>query len=156
MGLLPSSNLHQDAERRGRHPERALERKAGDVVCLSAGAYGDVTLTGIRHADNVILAPAPGASVHLGSMTFVGPGTSADLTVQGLHIDSGVVVRTGSPGGLVFQYNTIENISQGYTYYFYADGSSSGNYTQTGVKMLYNQIDRVGACLKVDEAQAWH
>lgn len=127
--------------------------KPGNVVCLNAGRYGDVTLAGISHSGDVTLAPAPHASVHLGSLTFVGPDTSSNLTVQGLHIDGGVSVRIGSPGGLVFEYNTIENIPRGYAYYFYARGSSSGNYTQTGVRMLYNQIDHVGACLEVDGGQ---
>jgi hypothetical protein len=128
--------------------------KAGDVVCLSAGRYGDVTLTGISHSSNVTLAPTPGANVNLGRLTFVGPATSSNLTVQGFHINSGIAERSGTPGGLVFQYNTIENLPRGYAYYFYADGSSPGSYTQTGVKMLYNQIDHVGACLEVDGGNA--
>lgn len=124
--------------------------KPGDTVCLGAGSYGDVTLTGINHSSNVTLAPAPGADVQLGRLTFVGPVTTSNLTVEGLHLDSGVAVRTGTPGGLVFQYNTIEHLPRGYAFYFYAAGSSPGSFTQTGVKMLYNQIDYVGACVEVD------
>jgi hypothetical protein len=122
----------------------------GDVVCLSAGAYGSVELTGISPAGNITLAPVPGAAAHLTSLTFVGPATSANLTVQGLYIDSGVAVRTGTPGGLVFRYDTIENVPRGYAFYFYAAGSSPGHYTQSGVEMLNNQIDHVGACLEID------
>jgi hypothetical protein len=124
--------------------------KPGAVVCLNPGTYGDVTLTGINHSRTVTLAPTPGASVHIGGLTFVGPRTTSNLTVEGLFIDSGVDDRTGTPGGLVFRYDTIEGVRGGYAYYFYADGSSSGNYTQRGVKMLYNRIDHVGACLEVD------
>lgn len=123
---------------------------AGDVVCLAAGSYGDVELSGISHSSPVTLAPVPGATVHLGALVFVGPHTTSNLTVQGLYIDGGVAVRTGTPGGLVFQYDTIHNISRGFAFYFYANGSSAGSYTQTGVKILYNQIDHVGACLEVD------
>jgi len=123
---------------------------AGDVVCLAAGSYGDVELSGISHSSPVTLAPVAGASVHLGALVFVGPQTTSNLTVQGLYIDGGVAVRIGSPHGLVFQYDTVHNIARGFAFYFYANGSSAGSYTQTGVKMLYNQIDHVGACLEVD------
>jgi hypothetical protein len=88
--------------------------------------------------------------VHLGALVFVGPHTTSNLTIQGLYIDGGVAVRTGTPGGLVFQYDTIHDIPRGFAYYFYANGSSPGNYTQAGVKILYSQIDHVGACLEVD------
>ncbi len=123
---------------------------SGDVVCLAAGSYGDVELSGISHSSTVTLAPVPGATVHLGALVFVGPKTTSNLTVQGLYIDGGVAVRIGTPQGLVFQYDTIQNIPRGFAYYFYANGSSSGSYTQSGVKILYNQIDHVGACLEVD------
>jgi hypothetical protein len=123
---------------------------AGDVVCLAAGSYGDVELSGISHSSAVTLAPVPGATVHLGALVFVGPKTTSNLTVQGLYIDGGVAVRIGTPHGLVFQYDTIHDIPRGFAYYFYANGSSAGSYTQSGVKVLYNQIDHVGACLEVD------
>lgn len=126
------------------------QAKPKDVICLATGSYGDVTLTGISHSANVTLGPAPGASVHFGKLLFTGPAPSANLTVQGLHIDSGVDYLTGTAGGVVFRNNTIENIPNGFAYYFYANGSSSGGYTQRGVKLLYNQIDHVGACLEVD------
>lgn len=83
-------------------------------------------------------------------LTFVGPGTVSNRTIQRLHTDGGVADRTGSAGGLVFRYDTIDNVSRGYAYYFYAEGSSLGSYTQRGVQIHCNQIDHVGACLEVD------
>jgi hypothetical protein len=48
----------------------------------------------------------------------------------------------------VFQYNTISYNAQGTGFYFDADGNGA-NGTQTGVKILDNQIDHVGECLEV-------
>lgn len=138
--LRPGSNLQLEL----------AHAHSGDTVCLAAGSYGDVELSGISHSSPVTLAPVPGAAVHLGALVFVGPETTSNLTVQGLYIDGGIAVRIGTPRGLVFQYDTIHNIAQGFAYYFYANGSSPGSYTQSGVKILYNQIDHVGACVEVD------
>jgi hypothetical protein len=128
--------------------QSALSRAGpGAVVCLAAGDYGDVTLSGIAPSGNVTLAPAPGAAVTFESLTLTG-SPSANLTIQGLEIPGGVQDLAGTPGGLVFQYDTISHNAAGYGFYFDADGNG-GNNTQSGVKILYNQIDYVGECLGV-------
>jgi hypothetical protein len=132
----------------GSNVETALQNASpGDVVCLAAGNWSDPNLSGIAPSSNITLAAAPGATVNLASLTIGGPGVSKNLTVQGFHI-GGVSDITGTPGGLVFQYNTLENLPQNFAFYFYADGSGNG-FTQTGVKILYNQMDYVGDCLTV-------
>ena len=132
----------------GSNIESALHSAApGSVVCLAAGNWSDPNLSGIAPSSNVTLAAAPGATVNLASLTISGTSVSKNLTVQGFHI-GGVTVISGTPGGLVFQYNTLENLPQDYAFYFYADGSGNG-FTQSGVKILYNQMDYVGDCLTV-------
>jgi hypothetical protein len=132
----------------GANIENALSRAApGDMVCLSAGNYGAVTLSGIAPAGNITLAAQPGAVVTLNQLTLTGAANS-NLTVQGFNISRGVQDVSGTPGGLVFQYNTISYNAHDYGFYFDADGNG-GNNTQTGVKILYNQIDHVGECLAV-------
>jgi hypothetical protein len=121
------------------------QAKPGAVICLAAGDYGDVTLGGIAPSGNVTLAPSPGATVTFTSLTLAG-SPSANLTIQGFEIPGGVQDLTGTPGGLVFQYDTISYNAAGYGFFFDADGTG-GNHTQNGVKILYNQIDHVGECL---------
>jgi hypothetical protein len=120
---------------------------AGTVVCLNTGNYGKVTLAGIAPPGNVTLAPAPGATVTFVDLTLTG-SPSSNLTIQGFFIPGGVADDTGTPGGLVFQYNTVSHVAQGYAFYFDAGGNGNGG-TQTGVQILHNQIDHVGECLAV-------
>jgi hypothetical protein len=120
---------------------------AGTVVCLNAGNYGSVTLSGIAPSGNVTLAPAPGATVTINDLTLTG-APSSNLTIQGFFIPGGVDDETGTPGGLVFQYNTISHHAHGYGFYFDAGGNGQDG-TQTGVQILDNQIDHVGECLAV-------
>jgi hypothetical protein len=119
------------------------------VVCLRAGDYGSVRLSGISPARRLTLAPVPGAKVRFSELMLTG-GPSSKLTVQGFHIARGVSDATSTPGGLVFQYNTISRDPQGYGFYFdpFGDG---GHGTQVGVKILHNRIDHVGECLAVPE-----
>jgi hypothetical protein len=119
----------------------------GSVVCLNAGDYGSVTLSGIAPAGNITLAPTPGAAVTFEELTLTGDPNS-NLTIQGFNIPGGVQDVSGTPGGLVFQYNTISHIAQGYGFYFDANGNGGSN-TQNGVRILHNQIDHVGECLAV-------
>lgn len=116
-------------------------------MCLGAGSYGHVTLSGIAPTATVTLAPAPGAAVTFADLTLTG-SPSSNLTVQGFNIPGGVTDAAGTPGGLVFQYNTVSHNAAGYGFYFDADGNG-GNNTQTGVEIVYNQIDYVGECLAV-------
>jgi hypothetical protein len=120
---------------------------AGTVVCLNAGNYGSVTLSGIAPPGNVTLAPAPGATVTFTDFTLTG-APSSNLTIQGFFIPGGVDDETGTPGGLVFQYNTISHHAQGYGFYFDAGGNGA-NGTQSGIQILNNQIDHVGECLAI-------
>jgi hypothetical protein len=121
--------------------------RPGAVVCLSAGNYGSVTISGISPPDRITLAPVPGARVVLTDLTLTG-APSANLTVQGLHIPGGVADEAGSPGGLVFRYNTISHNAHGYGFYFDAGGNGHGG-TQTGVHISHNRIDHVGECLAI-------
>ncbi len=128
--------------------ESALSRAGpGTVVCLSPGNYGNVTLTGIAPTANVTLAPVPGGSVTFSELTLSG-SANANLTIQGFNIPGGVQDVSATPGGLVFQYNTISHNAAGYGFYFDADGNG-GNNTQYGVQILHNEIDYVGECLAV-------
>jgi hypothetical protein len=92
--------------------------------------------------------PAPGANVHIKGITIGGPGNSKNLLIEGFYIDGSVQGICGTTGGLTFRYNTIQNLSQDFGFYFYANGCGSGH-TQNGVSMLNNQIDHVGDCLTV-------
>jgi hypothetical protein len=128
--------------------QQALSRaRTGAVVCLSAGNYGSVTLSGISPPGRVTLAPVPDARVTFTDLTITG-GASSNLTIQGFHIPGGVSDDTSTPGGLVFQYDTISHNPHDYGFYFDADGNGR-NGTQTGIKMLHNRIDHVGECLAV-------
>lgn len=128
------------------------EARAGDVICLQAGDWGDVTLSNISPAGDVTLAAAPGQQVHVGSLTIQGqsdsPSPTDNLTVRGLFIDGGVQDLTDTSGGLVFEHNTISRIRQGYGFYFNSDGNG-GSHAQSGVVIRDNRIDRVGECLAI-------
>jgi hypothetical protein len=71
---------------------------AGTVVCLNAGNYGEVTLSGIAPPGNVTLAPTPGATVTFTALVLTG-APSSNLTIQGFFIPGGVVDATGTPRG---------------------------------------------------------
>ncbi|HEX5194080.1 MAG TPA: hypothetical protein VFW09_14860 [Solirubrobacteraceae bacterium] len=132
----------------GRNIQHALSRaRPGAVVCLNAGDYGSVTIHGISPSARVTLAPVPGARVVFRDLTVTG-APSSNLTVQGFHIPGGVDDETGSPGGLVFQYDTISRNAHGYGFYFDAGGNGAGG-TQTGIQIRHNRIDHVGECLAV-------
>jgi hypothetical protein len=129
-----------------------LKAVPGEIVCLKGGNYGPLTLTDIAPAGNVTFAAAPGPPVHIQGLTIAGQGdTQSDtrnLTIQGFWIDRGVQDLTDTSGGLVFQFNTISHVRQGYGFYFDADGNG-GTHSQAGVELLYNKIDHVGECLAV-------
>ena len=121
--------------------------RPGAVVCLRAGDYGSVTIAGISPPGRITLAPVPGARVVFKDLTVTG-APSSNLTVQGFHIPGGVDDEAGSPGGLVFQYNTISHNAHDYGFYFDAGGNGDGG-TQTGVQIRHNRIDHVGECLAI-------
>ena len=128
--------------------QHALSRARADaVVCLDAGNYGSVKLSGISPLDRVTLAPIPGTRVTFSDLTITG-AASSNLTIQGFHIPGGVSDDTATPGGLVFQYDTISHNPHDYGFYFDADGNRR-NGTQTGIQMLHDRIDHVGECLAV-------
>jgi hypothetical protein len=128
------------------------DAEPGQVICLDAGDWGDVTLTRVAPAGNVTLAAAPGQSVHLGSLTIEGqsdsPSPTDNLTIRGFWIDQGVSDLTDTNGGLVFEHNTITQIRQGYGFYFNPDGNG-GSHAQSGVRMVSNRISQVGECLAI-------
>ena len=66
--------------------------------------------------------------------------------MQGLHAQS-FNGNAATDGGITFQYDSVENVSQGIAFKLYsaAHGNTSGMIT--GVTMQYNQIDHVGQCL---------
>jgi hypothetical protein len=66
---------------------------AETVVCLGAGAYGHLTLSG-AHAGNVTVEPTPGASA---SLAGVSVGTEAsDITIHNFAIGGGVSIGVGA------------------------------------------------------------
>ena len=132
----------------GANIQHALSQaRPGAVVCLHAGDYGSVTIGGISPSRRITLAPVPGERVVLRDLTVTG-APSSNLTVQGLHIPGGVDDEAGSPGGLVFQYDTISHNAHGYGFYFDAGGNGHDG-IQVGVQIRHNRIDDVGECLAV-------
>ncbi len=134
-----------------------LQAGPGNVICLKPGNWGPIVLTDVAPPANVTLAAAPGAPVHLRELTIAGradaPSATRNLTVRGFWIDRGVQDLTDTSGGLVFRYDTIQDIRQGYGFYFDADGNG-GTHAQSGVTMRDDRIDHVGECLAVDGGTA--
>jgi hypothetical protein len=133
-------------------PTALAHADPGQVLCLDAGDWGDITLSDVSPAGNVTLAAAPGQTVHLHSLTIEGqsdaPSPTDNLTVRGFWIDRGVQDLTDTTGGLVFEHNTIARIRQGYGFYFDPDGNG-GSHAQAGVIIANNRISQVGECLAV-------
>ena len=124
----------------------------GQVICLDAGDWGDVTLSDVAPSGNVTLAAAPDQTVHLRSLTIEGqsdsPSPTDNLTVRGFWIDHGVADLTDTTGGLVFEHDTISGIRQGYGFYFNSDGNG-GSHSQSGVVIRNTRVSDVGQCLAV-------
>lgn len=116
-------------------------------MCLAAGSYGTVNITGVTPASTVTLAAVNGAKVTIDDLNIT--GATQNLTVEGITFTGTVYDMAAVAGGVVFQYNTSENIGDFDAYHFYAHGSG-GTGTQSGISMLYNQMDHLGECLEVD------
>lgn len=129
--------------------EAALAGAApGSVVCLNGGHWPDPQLSGVDPSRNVTIAAAPGQAVYMTGLTMTGPGAVGNLTFQGIRFTAGVRGVGAITGGLVFKYNTLENIRDTYAFYFY--GNANGDQgLQSGVSIRYNQIDHVGQCLEL-------
>jgi hypothetical protein len=78
--------------------------KAEVIVCLSAGSYGHLTLSG-THADIVTVEPTPGASASVAGLS-VAEGAS-DITIHNLSIGGGVSVGVGA-AHIVVDHNDID------------------------------------------------
>lgn len=117
---------------------------AGATVCLNPGAWGNISLDdAMSPASNVTLAATPGDTVTTGYISF--DATISNLTVEGFHAN-GFGVFDPSTGGIVLQYNTIENQSKAIAISIDAGQHGSSGHA-IGVVMQYNQIDNVGQCL---------
>lgn len=121
---------------------------SGSVVCLNGGHWPDPQLSNITPLRNVTVAAAPGQPVYMAGLTMVGPGAVGNLTFQGIRFTLGVRGIGAITGGLMFKYDTFENIPNSYAFYFYGNGHGDLA-TQTGVSILYTQIDHVGQCLEL-------
>ncbi len=66
--------------------------KAGAVVCLAAGSYGQVSIT-TTPASNATLTAAPGAHVVVGGVNIA----ASNITVSQLHSTGTINVGSGSP-----------------------------------------------------------
>jgi hypothetical protein len=132
----------------------------GAVVCLNAGNWSAITLSGIAPASpGVTLAATPGQTVVVPGFTVTGSNTR-NLTIEGFSItrpgggsyngnNTGIQLLCGISGGVSLRYNTIENQSGGYGIYSYPDSCGNGH-TQTGIDVEYNQIDHVSTGIEID------
>ena len=77
---------------------------AGTAICLSAGSYGPLELSG-THAGNVTIEPVPGATASL-----EGVGVAADssyITIHNFHISGGVSLAAGD-SHITVDHNDID------------------------------------------------
>ena|GEM_PF-2013204 len=95
----------------------------GAVICLNSGSYGNIALTSKAYSSDVIVQPASGATVTVGSVTlnavthlrFTGVGgASATMSVGGSEID----VSSGCSTNITFNYVTYT--SGAFTYPTYS------------------------------------
>ena len=81
---------------------------AGAVICLTAGSYGDLTLSNVTKSGTVTVRPIAGATVTLGSYTY---SDSSNITLTGsggtLNLDGG----DGDPGGSGSQNMTVSYVN---------------------------------------------
>ncbi len=83
--------------------------KAGAVVCLAAGTYGQVSIT-TTPASNATLTAAPGAHVVVGGVNIA----ASNITVSQLHSTGTINVGSGSPYP-GFSHDVIEHNDVGPT-----------------------------------------
>ncbi len=83
--------------------------KAGAVVCLAAGTYGQVSIT-TTPASNATLTAAPGAHVVVGGVNIA----ASNITVSQLHSTGAINVGSGSPYP-GFSHDVIEHNDVGPT-----------------------------------------
>lgn len=128
----------------------------GSVVCLNSGSWSTLTLTSIAPASpGVTLAATPGETVEVPGIELNG-ANSQNLTIEGFNItqpDSygdGIDLFGGISGGVTVEYNTIEDMPNGYGVYSDVDAHGDDGYTQTGVTIEYNQIDHITGGVEVD------
>jgi hypothetical protein len=126
----------------------------GSVVCLNAGSWSAITLSGISPgAPGVTVAATPGQNVSVPGFTL---SQDNNLTIEGFSITSGAGNGHGNGidllcqinGGVTLTHNTIENISGGDAIHAYA-GACGGSGTQSGVSITYNQLDHAATFVEV-------
>ena len=120
----------------------------GSVVCLNGGRWPDPQLSGVAPARSVTIAAAPGQTAYMAGLTLAGPEPVGNLTFQGIRFTAGVRGIGSITGGLMFKYDTFQDIPNSYAFYFYGNGGGD-NATQTGVSIIYTRIDHVGQCLEM-------
>ena len=103
--------------------EALLEASPGSVICLNGGRWSDPELSGIAPSKNVTVAAAPGQTVYMAGLTMAGPGAVGNLTFQGIRFTAGVRGIGPINGGIVFKYDTLQNMPNSYAFYFYGNGS---------------------------------
>ena len=128
--------------------EALLAASPGSVLCLNSGHWPDPELSGIAPSRHITVAAAPGQTVYMVGLTMAGPGAVGNLTFQGIHFTAGIRGIGPITGNVVFKYDTLRNIPNSYAFYFFG-GGGGGPATQTGVSILYSQIDHVGQCLEL-------
>jgi hypothetical protein len=86
----------------------------GSVICVSAGSYGAITLSG-SPSSNVTLEPNPAQDpTAAGKVTFAGIQVNAsNLTVNNFYSSAGITVGTGG-GNDVISHNDVTNSPGGY------------------------------------------
>ena len=125
----------------------------GSTICLNGGGWSDPKLSGIDPSAPITIAATPGQTVTMDGLSM-GYSTIGNLIFEGIHFSSGISETDAIAGGLVFQFNDLENIDD-FAFYFYPGGNSHGNTaTQDGVTIQYNQIDHVGQCMEADQSNS--
>jgi hypothetical protein len=116
---------------------------AGSVVCLKPGTtFGNISFS--TASSKAVTVDGQGDTV--GNVTL--DQTISNLTIQGMNA-RGFAVLDPSPGGLVFQYDTVSNVAKGIG--FMLDSQAHGQSGPlSGVMMRYDQVDHVGECVNGD------
>jgi hypothetical protein len=120
----------------------------GGVVCLNAGSWPGLTISGLTPAaPGVTLAATPGAAVSMAGITTTGQANN--LTIEGIRFTQNFALQAGA-SNITLQYNNFQYLSGQYAIYSYPLSSGGPGSVVNGVRVLYNQIDHVGNCMEID------
>jgi hypothetical protein len=107
----------------------------GNVICLNAGSYGDISLSSKSYASDVIVRPVAGATATIGSVTL---SSVAHLRLSGLGgtLQSGSTRVSGSSRSITFDHIV-------HTACMRFDGTSSSS----NILVDHDRLDNLGVGL---------